>query len=268
MIGPGNTGSPPGRKGWLQNGFCQGWKGQVVRQDQFGLGQFVQGPGSPFPLPSIPLAQAFRYWWSVKSIRVRYSIHRTRDDGVNPPDHYTSDNDTGFQLYTHGTKSTPAGSGTNIVQRQDFLNGDRTLNSRVVDRYLRTTDQGSINHQCMGVNFEGGTDPTFINWIYIMGSGNLNQFGTFQNNLLGGLAVDDSTPGNVFMALNIVHIDSATRPLLVGTLQGSNPDLPDSLPGDFSATLDGIPFSMFWHQNDTFTTVNPGGFFEITTQDS
>lgn len=242
IIGPSRT--------FYQNvpvggGIASGWKGQFGYKESFGTGiyAYATGPGTCYPMPSIPVAQAFRYWWTVKQWRVQYNLSL-----LGSPLTY----DSGLQPY---------GVMDGGVNERAFCSnsGDLLAAPTLQDRHCSFCAGSLFSVNGGNANALGGIANSFNSfgdegYISILGSlyvgygaGDTGAATNF------GLVWDDAKPGNVFMSFGLIVANRS-----VCTVAG--PQYPLSA---VTGTFDGVPFSLYAYLSSPYT-----GAITITTQDT
>jgi hypothetical protein len=224
--------------------LASGWVSQFSNQSQFGSGQFNQGTNTFMPLPAIPVAQAFRYWWSCQTWRVQASLTRV---GV------THALDSGVIPYGVGYSNTFF-SGLTYPERSFCnLNGDQTAAPRLADRYLNggiiDANGGDefLGRNCIGNIFENfqvvsGNSSGVTVWLGMMGQRQYPAANTLSTTPLG-LVFDGSNPPKVFMCFSIqMFMADAGGSFPISTIKafagGSSAII-------FQGTLDGMPFDLY-----------------------
>lgn len=212
--------------------------------DGSGNKPFYSGVGSPYPFPSMPLGQAAGYWWARKSWRVVTSITQTVVPTPTPPTpaSYSVTSDTGWLPYGVGIDGSaisrpriynPTGSPFWLF----CANGDPTQAPSPINRFAPSNGMGGNNlyfyeGMAMGWNTAygpdaggfsmagpnnlmgggaimpiGGGSPLGTASLYLGLCGPISVYDVFaQGTVLEGpgLAWDNSTAGNVFMACGIM----------------------------------------------------------------
>jgi hypothetical protein len=202
-----------------------GWKSQFGYKEQFGAGAyaFASGAGSAFPFASMPVAQAFRYWWAVQNWRVQWNF----TDGVT-----TATFDSGWIPWGCGWSDYAPGAPLGVQSRRPapFDSGDGFQPPRLADRYV------SSLHPINNLTNQGFYDSLGNELVTsFMGS---NIFGPYYP---VGLVWDDITPGNVFMAVSLIFQSNSgiNFPSSLKIISGSTPS------AGCTASLDGLNVPLY-----------------------
>lgn len=215
----------------------QGWTDAFIASQQ--LTSFPVGSGTWAPLPSMPIAQLFRYWWSVKSWKVDANIVYSPTPG-SPTTYMAS---TGFIPF--GTGLNGAGS----IARTWCMNGngDSTLAPNVNERLV-----GNIASDFAGLNqsMDGTSSTPFGAFVTL--------FSVALDPSLIDMApcfvLDSSTPGNAFMgfvANGAPTVNLDTRKDFVGA---------GGVLSSVTGNLDGTAFDFYEQAQPT----TPGHSFTLT----
>lgn len=254
-----------------------GWNKQIGYQEQFGDGPaaFKKGPGTLFPFPSIPLSQAFRYWWAATQWRIQ--INLMENDGG------TIAYDSGWINYLVGIDQ---GRLAFVLNGYGIGNDPISLNDRygygapAGGPFLAQFLLGNGNNGLYNIlnSFSGGTG-FFLYAIQLMGEMYCKGFegdpslGGLIASTKFGLVWDEDVPGNVFMAFFFGNNDGDN---LVGVSTLLSPSAAHSLESDggrdmLSATLSldgGIPIPLYGFINPADSNGQVTGTITIDTKDS
>lgn len=243
-------------------GGQMGWKNSMVYGSQFS-NPVNKGTGTRLPIPSMPIAQVWRYWWAAKSWRVKTDITYSNVHGtVN----YNQDSD----FVPLGTGIDASSGSPVLIPRGGFTegwlingNGDAALAPNLMERLVGNGT--AINDGCSNAFFnssafpgDGDTQGQTISYLFL-------QMG--QSDLPWSMLFDDLIPGNLFMSMAI----STTIIPPVGTPFASTVDtiiqLPSDVKSSVTGSLDGIPFDLYEpsHSALAYTQI---GTIEFTTRDT
>lgn len=225
--------------------YFQNWPMLFGFKNQFGTPVFSKGTGTLFPSPSIPIAQAFRYYWAAKSWRCNYSIT------TNTPFTYTYD--TGFIPYGTGKSS---GAIPGAVQRRwmgNFGKGGDTLAAPSYDLRIIGDSTGDGIYQDVFARSSNNDTVAIQILSPIQLEFSQPMYGT---TIAPVLVFDPIIPGNVFMQFWLQW--NAGGGVGLTTLKSGSASITPVI-----CTLDGISIDLYGDPS-----VTTSGSIVISTRDS